>query len=173
MKKVALITGANRGLGLETARQLAEAGATVIIGARDSAKGEDAAGQLRREGLDVESVTIDVDDASSVEASADWVRARHGHLDILVNNAGIAPEASAGDTAGEVLDVEMSKLLTDTSIKVNSVCPGFARTDITPVNREQAPLGADEAARFVVEMALIGDDGPTGRFADRDGAVAW
>lgn len=116
MKKVALITGANRGLGLETARQLAEAGATAIVGARDSAKGEDAAGQLRREGLDVESVTIDVDDASSVEASAEWVRARHGHLDILVNNAGIAPEASAGDTAGEVLDVEMFRRTFDTNV---------------------------------------------------------
>lgn len=85
----------------------------------------------------------------------------------------VVPAYQSSKTALNGITVALSKLLADTSIKVNSVCPGFARTDITPVNREQAPLGADEAARFVVEMALIGDDGPTGRFADRDGAVAW
>jgi len=94
--KIALITGANRGLGYETARQLGQAGATVIIGSRDAAAGEQAVAQLRAEGIEAESVAFAVDDAASVEAAATQVHERHGRLDILVNNAGILPEATEG-----------------------------------------------------------------------------
>ena len=100
MTKIALITGANRGLGLETARRLALSDAKVIIGARDPAAGEQAAKELRAEGLDAESVALDVHDSSSLRAAAKHIRVEHGRLDILVNNAGILPEATAGDTGG-------------------------------------------------------------------------
>ena len=88
--KLALITGANKGIGLETARQLAKLGMTVIVGARDAAKGESAAAVLRAEGLAAESAVIDVSSTASVEAAAALIGAKHGKLDVLVNNAGIA-----------------------------------------------------------------------------------
>ena len=98
MTKIALITGASRGLGLETARRLARSDTKVIIGARDRAAGERAANVLKGEGLDAESITLDVNDASSVKVAAKQIDSDHGRLDILINNAGILPEASAGDS---------------------------------------------------------------------------
>jgi NAD(P)-dependent dehydrogenase (short-subunit alcohol dehydrogenase family) len=81
---VALVTGANRGLGFETCRQLATKGHRVILAARDAAKGEAAAAQLRTEGLDVRALALDVaSDQSVAEAAASIER-----LDVLVNNAG-------------------------------------------------------------------------------------
>ena len=245
MSRIALVTGANRGLGFETARQLARAGITVIVGARDAPKGEQAAARLRTEqAVAVETVQLDVADEASVERAARTVRERHGRLDLLVNNAGILPEATADtpevvdvalfrhtldtnllgavatlehflpllreSTGGRVVNVSstmgsltdqsdprspyydavlpayqaskaalnsltvgLSKLLADTPIKVNAVCPGFVQTDLTPASRDQAPLTAADAARVVVRYALIDRDGPTGGFFDHEAAVAW
>lgn len=244
MSKTALITGANRGLGFEVARQLGQAGYTVVIGARDPQKGNEAAELLREDGLDAESVVLDVVDAASVERAADELRERHGSIDVLVNNAGILPEATAGageavdaglfrqtfdtnligavsvteqllpllrespagrivnvsSTMGSLVDqgnpespyysmivpayqaskaalnsvtISLSKALADTPIKVNAVCPGFVQTDLTPVNREQAPLSAADAGRVVVRYALVDDDGPSGGFFDQEAKVAW
>jgi NAD(P)-dependent dehydrogenase (short-subunit alcohol dehydrogenase family) len=106
MTRIALITGANRGLGFETARQLAATGMTTLIGSRDAAKGEQAASELRGEGLDVAAVHLDVESESSVQEAAAHVAQQHGHLDVLVNNAGILPEATAGDVTTPV-DVGM------------------------------------------------------------------
>src|SRR5262249_58535873 len=88
-KKVALITGANKGIGFEIVRQLARQGLTVVLGARDRERGEKAAGQLRDEGLDVQFVRLDVTDAPSVAALPDFFAERFGRLDVLVNNAGM------------------------------------------------------------------------------------
>jgi NAD(P)-dependent dehydrogenase (short-subunit alcohol dehydrogenase family) len=90
MSKIVLVTGANKGIGLETARQLGQLGMTVIVGSRDAAKGEAAAAQLRGEGLQAEALAIDVTSVESVAAAAKAVEAKHGKLDVLVNNAGIA-----------------------------------------------------------------------------------
>jgi NAD(P)-dependent dehydrogenase (short-subunit alcohol dehydrogenase family) len=246
MTQVALITGANRGLGFATARRLGEAGLKVVVGARSPAAGEEAAERLRQERVDAEALELDVDSAASVAAAAREVERRHGRLDILVNNAGILPEATATDaetpldmrlfrssfetnvfgavavtqaflpllrrapsgrivnvssTMGSLTDqsdprspyygvvvpayqmskaalngltVALSKLLADTAIKVNSVCPGWVQTDLGgPENRAAASTRACEAAEVVAEMALVGDDGPSGAFVDRAGAVAW
>ncbi|WP_419818073.1 SDR family oxidoreductase [Glaciibacter flavus] len=89
-KKVALITGANKGIGLETARQLAEQDVTVLVGARDEGRGEEAARVLREEGADARFVQIDVTDAASIDRAAAWIDSEYGLLDILVNNAGSA-----------------------------------------------------------------------------------
>jgi NAD(P)-dependent dehydrogenase (short-subunit alcohol dehydrogenase family) len=83
------------------------------------------------------------------------------------------PAYQVSKTALDALTVSLAKHLKDTPIKVNAVCPGFVQTDITPTNRERATTQPDEASRVIVEMALIGDDGPSGTFVDRDGAVAW
>jgi NAD(P)-dependent dehydrogenase (short-subunit alcohol dehydrogenase family) len=244
MPQIALVTGANRGLGFEIARQLAHAGHAVVIGARDSQKGDEAAMVLRGEGLDVEPMTLDVDDPDSVEHAARELREQHGRLDVLVNNAGVLPEATADSAelistsmfrqtfktnvfgavstteqllpllrrseAGRIVNVSttmgsladqsdpsspyyavvmpayqaskaalnsvtvgLSKLLADTPIKVNAVCPGFVQTDLTPINRDQAPLTPVDAARVIVRYALLDDGGPSGGFFDQQGAVAW
>jgi len=88
--RVALVTGANKGIGLEVARQLAAAGVPVVIGARDARAGEAAADSLRAEGREARSVVLDVTDAAAIAGAAAFIEAECGRLDILVNNAGIA-----------------------------------------------------------------------------------
>ncbi|GAB4007737.1 hypothetical protein GCM10029992_62290 [Glycomyces albus] len=83
--KIALITGANKGIGYEIAKGLAERGATVLAGSRSEERGRKAAGELG-----VEFIQLDVTDPDSVAAAAKEVADRYGRLDILVNNAGIA-----------------------------------------------------------------------------------
>lgn len=89
MTRVALVTGANRGIGLEVCRQLAERGYVAVLGARDRDKGEQAAGELRGQGLDVRACQLDVADPESVRAAAVWLEREVGRLDALVNNAAI------------------------------------------------------------------------------------
>jgi NAD(P)-dependent dehydrogenase (short-subunit alcohol dehydrogenase family) len=88
-KKVALITGGNKGIGLETARQLGKLGITVLIGVRDLAKGETAVAELKKDGVDARAVKLDVDNAADYDAVAKLIEKDYGVLDILVNNAGI------------------------------------------------------------------------------------
>jgi NAD(P)-dependent dehydrogenase (short-subunit alcohol dehydrogenase family) len=87
--RVAVVTGANRGIGLEVVRQLARDGFLAILGARDAAKGAAAAELLRAEGLEVEARQLDVSDPDSVAAFGAAVARDHDRLDILVNNAAI------------------------------------------------------------------------------------
>jgi NAD(P)-dependent dehydrogenase (short-subunit alcohol dehydrogenase family) len=93
---IALVTGANKGIGFQTARILAERGGTVLLAARDPDRGARAAAELAATGHDVRYVRLDVTDEQSVRAAAEHVASAFDHLDILVNNAGIA----RGDFAG-------------------------------------------------------------------------
>jgi NAD(P)-dependent dehydrogenase (short-subunit alcohol dehydrogenase family) len=86
---VALVTGANRGIGLELVRRLAQRGYTVILGSRDPEKGEAAAAELRGQGLQVEVRAVDVTDAAGIEALGASLESDPGRLDVLVNNAAI------------------------------------------------------------------------------------
>ncbi len=105
MTKIALITGANKGIGFETARQLAQSGGVhVIMTARDRAKGVQAALTLQAEGLDVEALTLDVTDAASIDAAAREVGDKFGRLDILINNAGIGLDDGRKGVSGQTLD---------------------------------------------------------------------
>ncbi|WP_106350147.1 SDR family NAD(P)-dependent oxidoreductase [Antricoccus suffuscus] len=88
-KTTVLITGANRGLGRETARRLGALGWTVWLGARDAEQAAAVAAELSRHNADVRPIQLDVTDDASVEAAAKSVAAEHDHLDVLVNNAGI------------------------------------------------------------------------------------
>jgi NAD(P)-dependent dehydrogenase (short-subunit alcohol dehydrogenase family) len=87
--KVALVTGANRGIGLEVVRQLARLGFTVLLGSRDLKKGEKAAEPMIEENLKVVPMQLDVTDQESIESLKRWTAERFGKLDVLVNNAGI------------------------------------------------------------------------------------
>jgi NAD(P)-dependent dehydrogenase (short-subunit alcohol dehydrogenase family) len=89
-KKIALITGANKGIGLEIARQLGEQQMIVLIGARNYARGEEAAKILVAEGIEAYSLHLDVTDQQSITKAVDWLTKNYNRLDILVNNAGIA-----------------------------------------------------------------------------------
>src|SRR5438093_9810347 len=88
-KRIALITGANKGIGLETARQLGQQQITVLLGARDAGKGEAAAAKLCGEGLDARALTLDVTSAESIQRAVEKVGQEFGRLDILINNAGV------------------------------------------------------------------------------------
>ncbi|MEV0374128.1 SDR family oxidoreductase [Streptomyces sp. NPDC050636] len=87
--QIVLVTGANKGIGLETARRLGELGMTVLVGARDKGRGEAAAEQLRAGGADARFVHLDVTDEKTVAATAQWIEAEFGRLDVLINNAGV------------------------------------------------------------------------------------
>lgn len=86
---IAIVSGANRGIGLEVCRQLAEQGYVVVLGSRDAAKGEKAAAQLHVSRGTVVARQLDVTDLSSIEALRMWVEAEYGRLDVLINNAAI------------------------------------------------------------------------------------
>ncbi|WP_172330675.1 SDR family oxidoreductase [Mangrovicoccus sp. HB161399] len=237
-KKIALVSGANRGIGEAVARALAAQGVHVLMGCRDLEKGRAATAPLVAAGLEAAAVQLDVTDASSVAALAEEIRARFGRLDILVNNAGVGldfvpgltpvekmeqtlainvtgglrlteamvpllaaaphprivnvsselasfglrhdpdwehadkilPTYAATKAAVNALTVSHAAALAEQGIKVNAICPGFTATEATGFVPDRTP---DEAAVIVVQMALIGDDGPTGTFSNDAGPLPW
>jgi NAD(P)-dependent dehydrogenase (short-subunit alcohol dehydrogenase family) len=110
--RVALVTGANKGIGLEIARQLGRTGIGIVVGARDAGRGKAAAAMLRNEGLDARFVQLDVTDAASIRRAAATIAAAYGRLDILVNNAGINAE---GDGPPGTACIDAARRLFDTN----------------------------------------------------------
>lgn len=118
---IALVTGANRGLGFETSRQLAEQGVRVIMAARNQEKGMSAVQQLRGEGLDVEFFPLDVTNSAQIRNAVMYIGETYGRLDILVNNAGMihpeepltcnSSETVAPDVLRQTLDVNFFGLV--------------------------------------------------------------
>ncbi len=222
LKKVAVVTGGNRGIGLEVCRQLAGHGFKVILTARDKIKGGKASETLRKQGLDVVFHQLDVNDTDSIKNLVRYVELEFGKLDVLVNNAGIlhsddkagtdvsldvvrqtfetnligslAPSqamiplmrkgggriinvssnlAMLADMVGGYAAYRISKValnamtcvlaseLAGTRILVNSMSPGWVKTDM---GGEAAPLSVEEGADTVTWLAMLPDDGPTGKF---------
>ena len=105
-QKIAFITGGNRGLGFQTALDLKNTGAKIVIGSRDLAQGEEAVAKLRAAGVDADLLRFDITKAGDAQAAFDYFNSKYGRLDILVNNAGIAggtfPGTGLESSAGEV-----------------------------------------------------------------------
>jgi len=104
-RKIALVTGANKGLGFEISKQLAQKGIRVILGARDAHKGREACEKLKKEGLDVDFCLLDVNSHESIDKAVSWLKQELGELHILVNNAGVLL-----DRTTSVLDVDFDTL---------------------------------------------------------------
>jgi len=113
---VAFITGANRGIGFETAKGLGELGITVVIGSRDLKKGQDAATQLQAKGIKAEAIAYDADNASSAVSAYEYLNAKYGKLDILVNNAGILVEPLVGGNNSSSVTTDVLKKTFQTNL---------------------------------------------------------
>jgi NAD(P)-dependent dehydrogenase (short-subunit alcohol dehydrogenase family) len=231
MARVALVTGANRGIGKEVSRRLAEQGLVTLVAGRDLAKAEDAAAELGGGEVEIYARELDVADDESAERCFAAIRDEFGRLDVLVNNAGVGyPGMNAVDAdLGAVKDVLETNLfgawrcaehavplmrphgygrivnvstgmaqLSDMGggsaayrvsktalnaltrmlsaetrgdgIKVNSVCPGWVRTDMGGAS---ATRSVEEGADTIVWAATLPDDGPTGGFFRNREPIPW
>jgi NAD(P)-dependent dehydrogenase (short-subunit alcohol dehydrogenase family) len=142
-KRTALITGANKGIGFETARQLGRGGMTVLVGSRDEERGTRAVLSLRKESIDARSVELDVTDARSIERARCAIDRDLGRLDVLVNNAGIIlgrpkPSETRLDEVRKVFEVNVFAAVAVT----NAMLPLLRR--------------ASPAARIVMVSSEIG-----------------
>jgi NAD(P)-dependent dehydrogenase (short-subunit alcohol dehydrogenase family) len=241
-KKVALITGANRGIGLETAKQLGEQGVTVLVGARSLSAAEDTAAKLKQSGIDAYPVQLDVVNEADRKAAVKFIGEKFGKLDILINNAGVNANTGFTSVVSETKDDELQRVfntnlfavvaltrellplirkseagrivnlssilgsntlhadpnspianfkslaydasksalnaytihlaweLKDTPIKVNSAHPGWVKTDM---GTDAAPMEIPDGAKTSVALALLGADGPNGRFIHLGNELPW
>ena len=106
-KRLAVVTGAYRGLGFETCRQLAQQGYRVVLTARKEPQGRSAAERLREEGQEVAFHPLDVTSDTSVRELAAFLQTSFGRLDVLVNNAGIFPDTAPWSGDGSVFDADL------------------------------------------------------------------
>jgi NAD(P)-dependent dehydrogenase (short-subunit alcohol dehydrogenase family) len=114
-KKVAFITGGNRGIGLETARQLAQTGVHVVIGSRNLEQGKAAAEKLSAEGLGVEAIRFDITKSADYKEAYDYFDKKYGKLDILINNAGVSKETFGAPNNSSTVSQAILREIFDTN----------------------------------------------------------
>ncbi len=230
--KIALVTGANRGIGLEIAKQLASKDIVVLFGSRDLSKGKRALESVK--GDDLQPIKLDVTDAGNVDRVAKTVKDKFGRLDILVNNAGIlldetdypsktdldvatrtfetnvlgawklcqafipmmkkrdygrivnissgagqlaslkedlyAPAYSLSKASLNALTIMLARELKGTNVLINSMSPGWVRTDMGGSN---APRSVEQGADTAVWLATLPDGGPSGGFFEDRKRIDW
>jgi NAD(P)-dependent dehydrogenase (short-subunit alcohol dehydrogenase family) len=144
--KVALITGANKGLGFEMARQLGQQGVTVVLAARDAAKGEAAAAKLKGEGIHAHFVKLDVIDRADYPAAYKFLEDKFGRLDILINNAGIAGEGLGTGRVATTTDELLRRVFETNYFSVvaltNALLPLIAKSDAGRIVNMSSILGS-------------------------------
>jgi NAD(P)-dependent dehydrogenase (short-subunit alcohol dehydrogenase family) len=138
MTAITFITGANKGLGYETARRLIELGQTVIIGARDAARGQAAA-----DSLGARFVSIDVTDDGSVKRAAADIEAHEGRIDTLINNAGIiGPGVAASELTGDDALLVFETNVISVVRVTNALLPQLKRSDVPAVINVSSGMGS-------------------------------
>lgn len=229
MDRVALVTGGNRGLGLETCRELAKIGLKVILTSRDEAKGKEQVDEINVQGLDVSFLRLDTDDEKSIQEAVMWVKEKFKKLDVLINNAGILLDAkvktdkkilaktfetnvigpyllieaflplmkenhygrivNVSSQAGQLATMgtefpayRISKAalnavtaifaakLHGTNILINSVCPGWVKTDM---GGPSAPRSLEEGVETIVWAATLPDHSSSGCFFYDKNKIMW
>jgi NAD(P)-dependent dehydrogenase (short-subunit alcohol dehydrogenase family) len=151
---VALITGANKGIGYEIARALGARGMTVLVGARDPERGKAAEASLCALGIDARLVSLDVTDEASVAAAARWVDAEVGRLDVLVNNAGITgsdPQPPSGTSLAVLRTVYETNVFGVVAL-TNAVLPLLRRAPAARIVNVSSEVGSI--------AAMLDPDGP-------------
>ena len=145
MPTIAFITGANKGIGLETARQLGQQGITVLLGARDLAKGLTAAQTLKQEGIDAHAIQFDVLSAADIQAAVARIEREFGVLDILVNNAAVITETLGTNSTLTVSEADLRATFDSNFFAVIAVTNAFL-----PLLRKSA------AGRIVNVSSIVG-----------------
>jgi len=142
--KVALVTGANKGIGYEIAARLSAAGMTVLAGARDAERGQAAAARLAQAGGTAVHVPLDVTDAASVAAAAKWIEQEYGRLDVLVNNAGILLDLGSkpSETPVETLRRTYESNVVGVVAVTNAMLPLLRRSPAARIVNMSSELGS-------------------------------
>jgi carbonyl reductase 1 len=149
MARIAVVSGANRGIGLEVTRQLGRAGLFVVMGSRDATQGDEARQKLADEGLPVESRPLDVAREGSVRALADAVRAAHGGIDVLINNAGVSIEGFDERVARQTVDVNFHGAMRLADALLPLMRPGGRIVNVSSGMGQISGVSPELGARFM------------------------